>query len=824
MAGSSLLRFGGREDPSNPLPWYYNPNIFFRNAADTPEAEPVIPQANEEVYIWSSIQNTSTLSVSGALIQFYVCPPTTAPSPSTSTLIGSSNIDLDPGETVAVPCISPWIPQWINNGHECIICVLTEQPPAPAPTSPVPWLIDSTHVAQHNVDVLPAPAGLASDRPHMASFAAVGLHNSASTQISIRPAPEALLSYALKSLGLRKTYKEDVTKSSRVGLVKDYTCGDPLPKVDALDHKLLIEGLKPNYQLGMHALIQLPGGASKTSAAMFFIEQLDSKNKVIGGVAILALGGKIPKVSHSEMAPPPTIPVSIPYRPYSTMIQSGFMTPDGIFATNLGTQIINAETLNEGSAPLQNVSMYVEGFSDPNISILYSQYSPPGGTALPSPSTFKSYFQADFSRAAPGETRVSFIIQQPDGPSTKKTRILKKIFVIGVTFDTNNKTFSVKIPQGTLQVQLKTVIAPDKLPCHCDDKRPPPPYPILVRSASVNWIPSPPYAGTHGPLPFNDPWWKVASGIAAAIFFILAIIALFKLGGGGGGSGSPETTPGMPGGNGTTIGPGDGYSGTDPTVSCSSCNTVTVTTTNVVAGSLFVAAFVFAWIAAEKDDSDLHDRGQANTVPGEEEYTISELVNMTIDYKDAPSPGTPFQGSIKWDYARSLDSGRVLTYENSYTWQNEHYLGGRTVSINNTHNASNLYTHNAKFPLVIGATFTKVNGKPYIGAELYVFALLRSDTGRERYVELHDDGNGKEIEPNTGNYIGTALRLPAGTWYVLILAQDVNTVREGTEPRLAARTIGGALLTDQFVFGLGDEPCELNHDAIVTVIGWEGEK
>ena len=50
-----------------------------------------------------------------------------------------------------------------------------------------------------------------------------------------------------------------------------------------------------------------------------------------------------------------------------------------------------------------------------------------------------------------------------------------------------------------------------------------------------------------------------------------------------------------------------------------------------------------------------------------------------------------------------------------------------------------------------------------------------------------------------------------------MIAQDVNTVKEGTDPFDAAHTVGGMVLTTQLRLGI-DKPCELNHDAVITVV------
>lgn len=53
---------------------------------------------------------------------------------------------------------------------------------------------------------------------------------------------------------------------------------------------------------------------------------------------------------------------------------------------------------------------------------------------------------------------------------------------------------------------------------------------------------------------------------------------------------------------------------------------------------------------------------------------------------------------------------------------------------------------------------------------------------------------------------------------MFVFAQGVNTVLDGTDPATAAKTIGGMLLTSQLVLNFDDKPCELNYDAVVSVM------
>jgi chorismate mutase len=150
--------------------------------------------------------------------------------------------------------------------------------------------------------------------------------------------------------------------------------------------------------------------------------------------------------------------------------------------TNIGVQDVNVDTRNDGSGISDNVSAYIEGFSDPNISVPHAEVSSP----LSQPSaSFKSTFPANFARATPGDTLVSFIIQQQQGATRNISRTVKKIFVLDVTFDPATKTASAKTPQGIVSLHIDKVILPETPACPCDPDKKPPLQPMAIKMGSL---------------------------------------------------------------------------------------------------------------------------------------------------------------------------------------------------------------------------------------------------------------------------------------------------------------------------------------------------
>lgn len=183
----------------------------------------------------------------------------------------------------------------------------------------------------------------------------------------------------------------------------------------------------------------------------FFVEQLDRKQNVAGGLAVVALSSRV-------QVPDPvlpalfalSIPVSIPSRPSCTFPAVELRMLDSLFVAKFGFQPINAEIRNDSNSTLENASIYIEGFSDPKIDLIGSGAVIPGSPILPSPSSSKAVLAADFKDATLGETRVAFVVQQIDGISIKKVRIIKKILYLVVTSMKQRRPLPQRLPKGPL--------------------------------------------------------------------------------------------------------------------------------------------------------------------------------------------------------------------------------------------------------------------------------------------------------------------------------------------------------------------------------------
>lgn len=134
--------------------WWNSPDIWVIPGND-PNGPPGQPIAGEPAFLWGRVRNTGDQTASGARVDFYWSNPATGVLRSNSTLIGSAFVDLNAGETKEVLCVIPWIPEIVNNGHECVVAEVIH-PGDPLPT-PLPDEFDPPtyhQIAQKNLTVL----------------------------------------------------------------------------------------------------------------------------------------------------------------------------------------------------------------------------------------------------------------------------------------------------------------------------------------------------------------------------------------------------------------------------------------------------------------------------------------------------------------------------------------------------------------------------------------------------------------------------------------------------------------------------------------------
>ncbi len=511
--------------------------------------------------------------------------------------------------------------------------------------------------------------------------------------------------------------------------------------------------------------------------------------------------------------------VTIPNRPFSSDIITGLMLPDGIFEATLGKQNLNAHFTNSGSSDESNVRIFFESGSHPAISVTPFTHNI---STLASGSSRVLGWNADFSGVPAGTYFVSFIVETNSGTQ----RVIKKIFVTRVQFDSSSKTFQAETPEGLLEVRFQDLISPNNICCRKRKRRSqkddqdaverfnafgelfsghnpefefcPPGYLPLNLEATVT--PKPPFNGQYGDLPFEDPWWKVLLCIITVILLIAAAIVAAETGG------SITVTGGTGGGSGSG---GSGTSG-----SCCGVSASGSSSSYVVAG-LVAAAAAAATIAAASDVRDPVRRGQDNTLPNSGELTVAEKLKMTFVYPEPIALGKPFMAGLKWEYTRVTDKN-TYTYSASDMNKNIHVLSEYKIE------APEVVRRYQKEKFEVRATFIDGEGRTLKGNQLFVQCFLSGPNGEFRKFLLQDDGVFPDRKPSDGIYTGEFdfLReeVPEGLWRYFVIAQDVNHATPDMKPEEAAQIIGGLVITHQLVITFDDDECPFVPDGHVNVI------
>lgn len=496
-------------------------------------------------------------------------------------------------------------------------------------------------------------------------------------------------------------------------------------------------------------------------------------------------------------------PMVVLTRPFAIEPVTSIMLPDGIFDNAIYGLRITCHYTNTGNTDLTNVRLYLESVSDPGIVPQPRVWTFP---LIRAGATVRVGWDADFQNARPGKPLVSFMAR---AEGFEAQRSIRQIFVSQTRFDPTSNTYTCTIEEGTARLSGLKAIGPRLegwWECNPDKPRcPPRPFgPWVPTGLTMIWEPNPAYAGTHGELPFSDPWWKIVAIIVAAVAGLVAIIAAAL------GAGKANFSVG-----GT-------FEETDPSVSCCTPKgaasgkpefTVAGVASAIASGAIAVAC---------SDDEDPFWRGQKATPPAAGELTVSEKVVADWSLPEAPSAGAPYAADVKWTYTRETTAGSK-SHSVSEAQTNIHVAGSLQVETPPWVKAFE--------PLWVRMIVSKPDGDLFRGPELYAFALFQAPGGVITFVvDLTDDGLGFDEKQEDGVYAGSldlkrAYREllqydvePYGIWRVFVFAQDVNLVKPGTPPEIAAKTIGGFFIASAVQITFDPSlPCPLTAQAAITV-------
>jgi hypothetical protein len=146
-------------------PFWISPDI--RVESSDPSGNAV---AGEENFIHARIFNLGMKSAAPTQVDFYWADPSLGLGPGNMNHIGTEWVEVEEHTAEHVRCKTPWVPLFLNNGHECLMVncsnpmmlapgvVHSFPPPSDPITLPFQPRLDR-HVGQRNITVLKAKAG-----------------------------------------------------------------------------------------------------------------------------------------------------------------------------------------------------------------------------------------------------------------------------------------------------------------------------------------------------------------------------------------------------------------------------------------------------------------------------------------------------------------------------------------------------------------------------------------------------------------------------------------------------------------------------------------
>jgi len=260
-------------------PWYLSPNIWTVPGSD-PEGPAGAPVEGDPCYLWARVTNNGNFLVQNATVRFYWANPSVGFDRTTANLVGTSFVTLSAGETQDVLCLTPWYPEYVNQGHECVLAEAFHPSDDPLPGTVQFNVPTDRHVAQRNLSVISSPDG--------AFMMAFSMHNPSRKakriKLKIRTQPLKTLHLLAVQFNIKKYL------GLKEGDLEDADLIDmPCPTPGELKKAKKIKGefeLEPGQRRGITLAGMVKGGPT-----LIHVEQWEGKC-LTGGLAVLVVPDK----------------------------------------------------------------------------------------------------------------------------------------------------------------------------------------------------------------------------------------------------------------------------------------------------------------------------------------------------------------------------------------------------------------------------------------------------------------------------------------------------------------------------------------------------
>lgn len=256
-------------------PWWLSPDLW-TVPGDNPEGSEGMPIAGEPCYVWARVTNNGTTLVNNATVRFYWANPSVGFDRTTANDIGISYVTLDTGETKDVLCLTPWVPVFVNEGHECILAEAFQSALDPLPATTDFNVPTDRHVAQRNIAVALAIGGMFK--------LAFEVHNTERNarkfQLKAHQDKLGQIEPLTRHFGRHFKIPYEEGKVGKFGFVHA-----PCPDEDALKDAVPVVDVEvgPSRRVGLSLIGMVEGGA-----LLIHIEQL-LDNRIVGGLSVIVL-------------------------------------------------------------------------------------------------------------------------------------------------------------------------------------------------------------------------------------------------------------------------------------------------------------------------------------------------------------------------------------------------------------------------------------------------------------------------------------------------------------------------------------------------------
>lgn len=260
-------------------PSWMNPNVW---AGDV-SGNPVTPTVGKACYIWASVANTGDEDAN-VTVQFYWLNTSLTLNYGNANVVGIGAGFVSAGGSQNIVCNTPWIPVYVNGGHECLVavCGALVDPPPPTQSNNIVDASDA-QTAMHNLTVV-QPSKDTSQIVYKFSLASSNTARPGEGIVQARRVPLQDYQGALQQKGL--TSLPDEAGDAQSFYISH---SDQSRTSDGLPINLGTQfAVAPNTDHDLALVVNLPPSPVQGSAALYFIEYLE-QGKTVGGVGVIVL-------------------------------------------------------------------------------------------------------------------------------------------------------------------------------------------------------------------------------------------------------------------------------------------------------------------------------------------------------------------------------------------------------------------------------------------------------------------------------------------------------------------------------------------------------